>query len=180
MKIKDFGLIILPLLLIVGIILYYEKKPAANELPSDYVWIKMDPSSSRTYTTILMPKLNEMCGQIEEIKVQNQWLRRRLDKCLEKLEAERGLEPMLPERDLPLVSAPNLAGKYFQDSEPWFAPYEEPNVPSVLEDPDTMVKQLVCIMGIKNASNRVYLDFSVSRIKNFEKRLKRLESYMEK
>lgn len=180
MKIKDSWLIIVTLLLILGVILYYERRPVIAEPPPDYVWAKMDPNSSRTYTTILMPTLNKTYGRIEELKAQNEWLRRSLDKCLRKLEAERGLEPILPKYHLPLRGDPNLAGNYHEESERWFALYEEPNVPSLLEEPDVSVKFLVCLMGIRGASDSVYIDSLASWIENFEKRLERLETHLEK
>jgi hypothetical protein len=163
--IKDNWLIIVMLLLILGVILYYERRPVIAEPPPNYVWAKMDPNSSRIYTAVLMPKLNKTYEQIGKLEAQNRWLKRSLDKCLKKLETERGLEPILP--------------KYYQPrpqeaSEPWFVPYEEPNVPSLLEEPDSSVRYLVGLMGIRIASTEASLDSSL--IKNFEERLKRLDS----
>lgn len=163
------------LVLMVVAVLGCEKKLTITDLPPDYVWVKMDPNSSRTYTAILIPTLNKTYEQIEELEAQNQWLRRSMNKCLEKLEAEKGLEPILPTHHLPLRSDPNLAENYPQVSKPWFVPYEEPNVPSLLEEPDTSVKLLACLMGIRAMSIRVYLDSSTSWIANFEERLKRLD-----
>lgn len=165
MKLKDNWLIIVILLLILGVILYYERRPVIAEPPPNYVWVKMDPNSSRTYTAILMPTLNKTYEQIGKLKAQNRWLKHGLDKCLKKLEAERGIEPILP--------------KYYQlrpqeEFEPWFVPYEEPNVPSFLEEPDSSVRYLVCLMGMRGASIESSLDSSL--IKSFEERLKRLDS----
>jgi hypothetical protein len=158
MKIKDNWLIIVILLLILGVVLYYERRPVITEPPMDYVWVKMDPNSSRTYTAILMPTLNKTYEKIGKLKAQNQWLRNSMNKCLAKLETERGFQPILP--------------KYYQsqaryeESEPLFVPYEEPNVPSLLEEPDSSVRYLVCLMGMRGASIEFSLDSSL--IKSFE------------
>jgi len=178
MKVKDCCLIILTLLLFLAVILYYKKKPTIIEPSSDHVWVKIDPNSSRTYTTILMPKLNETYGRLEKLKVQHNWLKHRLHKCLEKLEAERGLAPIPRKYEMVLRGDPNLVDKYPEPPEPWFVPYEEPNIPSMLEEPDTSVRCLVGMMGIRAGSDRLYIDSSRYWIENFENRLKRLDLTM--
>jgi hypothetical protein len=126
-----------------------------------------------------MPKLNEAYRQIEELKAQHNWLKHSLDKCIKTLETERRLEPIPRKHHLPLIGDPNLVDEYSHLSEPWFFPYEEPNLPSMLEEPDDSVKCLVGMMGIRIASDRLYLDSSTSYIDNFEERLKRLEDHLE-
>lgn len=180
MKIKDCWVIMVILLLILGIILYYERRLTIAKLPPGYMWAKMGTDASETSTVILLPAFNRTYEQIEELKAQNQWLRHSLGKCLERLEAERGLKPILPKHHLPLRGDTNLAGNYSEEYEPWFEAYEEPNVPSMLEDPNTNVKQLVCMMGIMAASDRLYIEWSASWIEVFEKRLKRLEEHLSK
>jgi len=174
MKIKDNWLIIVILLLILGVILYYERRPVIAEPPPNYVWVKMDPNSSRTYTAILMPTLNKTYEKIEKLKAQNQWLKHSLDKCLKKLEIERGLKPIQLKYPLPLQDDPNLATQFPKTPEPWFVPYKEPNEPSLLEEPDSSVRYLVCLMGMRGASIEYSLDSSL--IKNFEERIERLDS----
>jgi hypothetical protein len=168
-------IVVVTLLLILWSILYFERKPVFVEPPANYVWAKMDPNSSRTYTTILLPELNRTYEQMEELKAQNKWLRRNLDKCLDKLEAERGLKPIRPKYPLPLKGEPNLGESCLESSEPWLVPYEEPNAPSMLEEPVDSIKLLKAAMGVRGVADRGFIESSVSWIENFEKRLKRLD-----
>ena len=175
MKIKDNWLIIVILLLVLGVVLYYERKPIITDPPPHCVWVKMDPNSSRTYTAILMPKLNETYGQIEELKAQNQWLRDNLNKCLEKLETEKGLESIPLDHNSLSGDGPKLAGKYSQPPETWFKQYEEPNVSPLLEGPESNIRFLIYLMGIREGSNRLFIDVAGGWIENFEERMKRLD-----
>jgi hypothetical protein len=171
MKIKDnWQVIMIALLLILGVVLYYNGKLAiANKeieltkMPPNYVLVKMDPNSSRTYTTILLPTINTMYEHIGELKAQNNWLEQNLDKCLKILEAEKGLEP------IPLG---NYQSRPQEESEPWFEPYKEPNILPFLGGTDVQV--MIGSMGLTSASTNLFLDGSTKKIENFEERLKRL------
>jgi len=121
--------------------------------------------------------------QTLELMAQHKWLKHRLEKCIEKLEAERGLEPIpfdwskKMEIDyLPWKRDP----KYAPPPELWFVPYESPNTPAWPVDKQHDIRTLIALLRLQSTTLGMYMVSTHDRIENFEKRLKRLESNLEK
>ena len=142
---------------------------------------KIDPNSEQVCLIVLTAPIKRTAELTTELMTQNRWLRRSLDKCLEKLEAERGLEPIpLPlECGLPLRGDPNLADKYPQTSEPFFVPYESPKIEPFLADKPSNIRMLIAMMNMRSMSVKQHITITDDWIENFEKRLKRLEDHLE-
>lgn len=136
------------------------------------------------YVAGLTERVREI-GQIRgEIIYQNRWLSRRLDKCIEMLEQQKGLEPIpieYPELDWMrhLKSDPNTAKKYELEPVPFYEPYEGPNTPSMESAEEGDVRKLMCLLNLHIISLKMYLEPYNSRIENYDKRLKRLEDRLE-
>lgn len=153
------------------------EKPTMIDPDSGYVYIGVDPNSAQVYVMTLMPGISSMYEQENELAAQNRWLRRSLDKCLEKLETEMGLEPIPRKYQQVLRGDPKLADEYPQPSESWFVPYESPDTKPLSEPRDILM--LKAMMSLRSASMRMYVSYTEDWIENFEQRLKRLESHLE-
>lgn len=122
--------------------------------------------------------------QTFKLKTQHKWLMYRLDKCLERLEAERGLGP-IPQKSVedeyremgyPLPkSDPNIAKQYGPPPEPFYKPYEDPNVPSLATDKEYDLETLIALLRIEAMSTKMYMYGTDDWIANFEQRLQRLD-----
>jgi len=119
-----------------------------------------------------------------ELRMQHAWLSRCLDKCLEKLEAEKGLEPIpydrFKETDYPRTKYydPNAVKKYAQPHEPWFIPYKTVGKPYFDRFHD--IKTQAILLNKQSIRVKLYLSSMNHRIENFEERLKRLEEHLNK
>ncbi len=121
--------------------------------------------------------------QALELMAQHKWLKHRLDKCLEKLEAERGL-PTIP-RENPEANMyalrrggkidPNEIRKYAPKPEPFYVPYEEPNQRGFPTDGHYEIGKITALLGLQCTATAWYMSDSKNWIENFEKRLKRLD-----
>jgi len=142
--------------------------------PQQYVLVRFDPNSANTFVTALLPTVNQISEYNTRLRAQEAWLVRNFDKCLKKLEAERGLKPILPKYSRPFRSDPNSTFPV----EPWYEPYESP-LWYPMETPSG-VKMLMCWLGIYSSDmhNRT---FGINdRIENFEQRMKRLDEHLNK
>lgn len=174
MKIMIYWLSVFLMMAVLGC----DKKPTMVDPDSGYVYIGVDPNSAQVYFMALLPQINSMYEQSEELSAQNHWLRRSLDKCIEKLEAERGLEPIPLKYRLPLKGEPSLVDRYPQHPEPWFMPYEGSIAEPLPELRD--IAMLKAMMGIHSVSVKMFILTTDDWIENFEKRMKRLEECLEK
>ena len=121
--------------------------------------------------------------QVFELVAQHEWLKHRLDKCLEKLEAERGLTPIPrdnPAEDMYAVRRggkvdPNETIKYAPKPEPFYVPYEEPNQRGLPTDGHYEIGKITALLGLQCTATSMYMWDSKSWIENFEQRLKRLD-----
>ncbi len=137
------------------------------------------------YIAGLTEKLRGLDPLRSEIIWQNRWLSQRLDKCIEMLEQQRGLEPVPVEYPKPgymsyLKPDPNVAKKYKVEPVPFYEPYEEPNNLSLKDTEEGDVKRLMCLLNLQLLGLKMYLEPSKAQIENYEKRLKRLENHLEK
>jgi len=155
------------------------KEPDKINPDSGYIYIGVEPNSSQIYVMALMPGINSMYERTEELTSQNEWLRRNLNKCLEKLEIERELKSIQMKYPLPLRGDPNLASQFSEIPEPWFVPYESSAIEPLSDKPDN-IKMLIALMGMHSASMSHYISYTDEWIDNFEERMKRLENQLEK
>jgi len=145
-----------------------------------YICLKMDPNSSQTFMTALLPQLDAMDKQARELMSQHEWLKRRLDICIKQLEEKKGLEPipLSTKYPLSLKGYPNNVNEYTPKDEPLFIPYESPDV-IPLGEPDN-IHILRSLLNLRILSLNLYMADANDRIDNFEKRLKRLEEHLNK
>jgi len=121
--------------------------------------------------------------QALELMAQHKWLKHRLDKCLEKLEAERGLMPIPVENPAANMYAlrrggkidPNETIKYAPKPDPFYVPYEEPNQRGLPTDGHYEIPTITALLGLQCTATAMYMSDSKNWIENFEKRLKRLD-----
>jgi hypothetical protein len=121
--------------------------------------------------------------QAFELMAQHKWLKHRLDKCLEKLEAERGLSPIPVENPAAKMYVlwrggkidPNETLKYAPKPEPFYVPYEEPNQRGLPNDRHYEIPIITALLGLQCTATAMYMSDSKDWIENFEKRLKRLD-----
>ena len=147
---------------------------------------EIDQSSLQEHIDALSSKFRLLQEQDIELIAQHGWLKRSLEKCIEKLEAERGLKPIPIEYSRPEwakypKSDPNVVKKYAPPSEPWFKPYERPDIKLPSGKPaGPILNTLQCLINLHLLSVKLYMATPADWIENFEKRLKRLESHLEK
>jgi hypothetical protein len=143
---------------------------------------KFDPNSE-VFIKSILPHVNMMCDQLQELSIQNRWLRRSLDKSIERLESERGLEPI----PLKLLSDftrnlknydPNRAAKISQPNEPFFVPYKIPVLEPIELRPNDVdnIARLRALMGLRIMAVQMGMYSEKDSIENIEERLKRLNS----
>lgn len=157
--------------------LYIEIDP--NTTP---VYVKVDPNTPGVYIAVdsnvvlecvkkLSPAINMMSDQPIEFMAQNRWLAQILDRYLEKFETERGLQPIADDSKDYLHQ--------FKPSRTKGVPYAKPQTkPLLKETPD--INKVRASMNLQCLAAKFFLNCSRENIKNFEKRLKRLEDYPEK
>ncbi len=120
-----------------------------------------------------------------EITMQHRWLSRRLYKCIELLEQENGLEPIPMEYPKIRVgpyprSHPNSMETYMSEL-PFYKPYKKRNISPFKDIRECGVKTLTAIVkNLQLAGQESSLERSRAEIKNYDKRLKRLEEHWNK
>jgi hypothetical protein len=136
------------------------------------VAVRIDPNSADIFVAAMMPAINRMDECQSQWVTQMAWMRQNLDKCLKKLEEERGLEPILRKGEYRPTSDPNFA----PTPESWHEPYEPENWHPM--GTPSSVRMLIEWMNIYtiNRRNQARGD---DWIKNFELRMKRLEKYID-
>ncbi len=142
---------------------------------TQYLRVRVEPNSADTCITALMPAINRMDESWSQIITQNAWLVRSLDKCLAKLEAEKGLESIKRKYENFLRGDPNT----LIPPEPWYEPYEDRGAPGRSDEPAS-IRMLICLMNISSLNMRNQIADAEQRIENFEQRMKRLEECLEK
>lgn len=120
-----------------------------------------------------------------EIILQNHWLSKRLYKCIELLEQQKGLEPIPMEYPKPRLmsyrkSDPNMLQPYMSESVPFYEHYEGPNNPLLEDIEENDIRILRSRINFQLTCLKMYLEPSKARIENYEKRLKRLEEHWNK
>jgi hypothetical protein len=139
---------------------------------SQYVAVRVDSNSADTFVMAMMPAINRMDECQSQWVTQMVWMRQNLDKCLKKLEEERGLEPIQQKHQGFYRGDPNFT----PPSEPWFEAYEQEKW-RPMETPSS-VRMLICWMNI-HSLNMCNQTHGNDWIDNFEQRMKRLEKYID-
>lgn len=145
------------------------------------VYVKVDPNSPEVYIAVdsnlalmyvreLLPAVNAMKEQSEELMDQSKWLIQALDRCLKKLEAEKGLQPIITESEDYM--------KRIKPSKVEPLPYTKPQIKPLPEIPD--ISRLRALMNLHCLATSGVLNLTRENIKSFEERMKRLEAYLEK
>ncbi len=138
---------------------------------------EIDPNSE-AFVCAILPQVNMIGTQTVEMAAQIQWLTRSLDKCIKKLETERGLEP-LPLKVKPLFEwethlkgyDPNQTIEISKPNEPLLVPYKIPVGTSSF----TFHGDGTDLERLRGAISLCIFHVPTNRIENFEERLKRLE-----
>jgi len=139
------------------------------------VYIAVDSNLADTYLRELLPGINLMKEASEELMAQNRWLSDRLNKCIERLESERGLGRIPRKYELRLRGDPNVAEEYPEGHEPFFIPYERAVCEPFAEDAKS-IRLLAALVNLHVASLRMYLASAGDWIENFEERLVRIDA----
>jgi len=144
------------------------------------------------YVAGLTESLKEVDPLIGEITSQHHWLSKRLYKCIELLEQQKGLKAIPMEYPVgypmpgfthpmgPLYSQsdPNTLQPYMTESVPFYEDYTEPSIPPLENIKESDIQRLKCRINLQTLSLNMYLNpCSKARIENYEKRLKRLEEH---
>jgi len=147
---------------------------------------EVEQNSNQEHADALAPYVRSIQEQTLEVIAQHRWLKRRLEKCIETLEAQHGLEPIpieYPEREF-LKSFPRRKtdpnSMYTRPPEPFYLPYENPNPPVWPVDKQHDIKTLIALLRLQSISIKLYMSSADDWIENFEKRLERLEGHLEK
>jgi len=135
----------------------------------------------RVYVAGLTENIREVEKLRGEAIWQALWISKRLDKCIELLEAQKGLKPIPIEYPGPKIKGftepdPNMAEKYAPPPEPFYEPYESPNNPPLLDVKERCMKTLMCQLDLDQYALTTIVKILGRQIENFEKRLKRLDS----
>jgi len=146
---------------------------------------EVDQSSIQEHADALAPGVRVIQERTLELIAQHKWLKCRLEKCIEKLEVERGLEPIplktpaekFHEMFMPARKVdPNEAMKYVPKPEPFYVPYESPNLPAWPVDKQPDIRTLIALLNLQSLSITMYMYGSGDWIENFEKRLQRIDA----
>ena len=123
----------------------------------------------RVYVAGLTQKLREVDRLRGEVVWQAAWFSKRLDKCIDPRPKLQGF----PAPD------PNEIIKR-QQSEPFYEAYESPNSPPLRDLEERPVRYAMWALNLKHVALKMCLENFNARIQSYEKRLKRLENYLEK
>lgn len=139
-----------------------------------YISIIPSKTNSKLYLMELLPGINSMYVGSEELYAQSVWIQSTLNKCLARLETQRGLEPYTPQFfPYGLGGGIGEEVKFPRIPEPWFVPYQPPQNNSLTEtDGIAFVRVAVSNQG-KGMLKRS--ECTAKWIENFEERMKRLE-----
>jgi len=170
---------------------HLQKKPRVittfRERDSDQFYIKIDPSETPVYVQVdpnspgvyiavdsnwaqlclkeLLPGINVMKERSEELMAQNRWLTQTLDRCLKKLEAEKGLQP--------IINEPNDYMNRFKPSQPGPIPYTKLQTKPLPETSN--ISRLRALVNLHCFSLVSFIYSARESIKSFEKRMQRVE-----
>lgn len=175
---------------------HLQKKPRVittfRERDSDQFYIKIDPSETPVYVQVdpnspgvyiavdsnwaqlclkeLLPGINVMKERSEELMAQKRWLTQTLDRCLKKLEAEKGLQP--------IINDPNDYMNRFKPSQPGPVPYTKPQTKPLPETSN--IGKLRALVNLHCFALGSFINSTRESIKSFEKRMQRVEVHLEK
>lgn len=114
-----------------------------------------------------------------KILSQHHWLSDRLDRCIETLEQQNDLEPIPAPRPYPSMPVPPNTGELPQKKPvAFYEPYQDPNTYS-FDERERSVRHVICMMNLMSLSQSMYEYSGRPKIENFEKRLQRLNCYIE-
>lgn len=141
------------------------------------VYVQVDPNSPAVYVAIdsgsmyvllkeLLLGINLMKNASEELMAQNRWLKNTLNRCLKKLEAEKGLQAIVPE--------PKGYMNNMKPVEPNALPYVKPQEESFPEIPD--ITRLGALINLHCLATNSYIYSTRENIKSLESRIERLET----
>ena len=146
---------------------------------------EVDQSSIQEHADALAPGVRVIQERTLELIAQHKWLKCRLEKCIEKLEAERGLEPIPVEtaagkfREMFMPARkfdPNEAMKYAPKPELFYVPYESPNLPAWPVGKQRDIRKLIALLNLQSLTIALYMYSTDDSIENFEKRLQRIDA----
>jgi hypothetical protein len=134
----------------------------------------------RVYVDGLTLRIRELGRLRSEVYWQAAWLSKRLDKCIEMLEAQKGLEPIPIEWPGPKIKGlrrpdPNMLKKYAPPPEPFYEPYKDPNNPSLVDTEERWTRVLMCQLALEQMGLTNALGIMERQIENFETRLARID-----
>jgi len=145
---------------------------------------EVDQSSIQEHSDALAPGVRVIQERTLELIAQHKWLKCRLEKCIERLEQQKGLEPIpIIEFQYPKPDGrqypkrvPNIVKKYEPEPEPFYVPYESPNLPDWIVDKQPDIRTLIALLNLQSLSIAMYMYGSGDWIENFEKRLQRIDA----
>jgi len=134
----------------------------------------------KVYVAGLTEKIRQANRLRGEAIWQAVWISKRFDKCIELLEAQKGLKPIPIECPGPKIKGfpepdPNMVKKYAPPPEPFYEPYESPNNPPLEDTEEDRLRTLMCLLDIQQAGLKNTVMAFERQIKNYEQRLKRLD-----
>jgi hypothetical protein len=132
-----------------------------------------DQYQTRVYIAGLTQKLQEVDRVRGEVIWQAVWFNKRLGKCIEMLEKEKGLQPIpiewpKPDWMLKLRSDPNMVKKYEPKSEPFFEPYQEPNLLPLKQLEERPIAYAMCGLNLQQLSLLMLKERFNNLIANYE------------
>jgi len=176
MKAKNVIIVVLLAIIVAQFIQYLLLLKKFDQLSLDFVYREIPP---KVYIAGLTERFQEIDQIRSEVIWQARWLSRRLGKCIELLEQQKGLEPIPVEYLKPdlmphLRYDPNLAKRYEVESIPFYEPYEGPNTPPLKDIEEVNVRALMCQINIRLVSLKFFIEPLKAHIVNYDKRLARL------
>jgi len=138
-----------------------------------YVSVRIDPNSADAFIMAMTHAMNQVAECDHQLMTRIAWIRNSLDKCLEKLEKEKGLEPIARKGET-IAAYPDA--NFILPSKPWYEPYDQGqwHAAMTFNNVNTMIGTMNFWSLNKCNQSKGIDDY----IENFEQRMKRLEKYM--
>jgi hypothetical protein len=137
-----------------------------------YVRVRIDPNSADIFVTATTPAINRMAECQNRLMTRMVWINNNLEKCLEKLESERGLEPIPRKGRFIPKSDPN----FVPPPEQWYESYEPEKWHPAMTFSN--VNGIVLYMNLYSLNMCNQAQGMDDYIENLDQRMKRLEKYI--
>ncbi len=183
-------IIIVLLLVIIGMSFVIFKQRFDLRYYCDMTDIEREP---QVYIMGLTESAKGLADRVGVIGSMNSWITKRLDACLAKLEAERGLEPIpvenpfkeqlgiLGEPNSPfIISTPSDTNhkRFVEPENLFYEPFSERHAhKSEIDSKERPIQYIQCVLNLASLGINMNQRYSKCQIENFEKRLKRIEEY---